>query len=353
MHQSPLTDLTRSFGAVFSPKDDWEMPDHYGTAQNEYEHAHSGAVLRDASHLTRLKISGADHLAFLHRMSTNHFNDLAPGAGFLAILPDNRGRILAVGSFCRLGAFTLALLGPADRERLPAWFDRYIFTEAIALEDLHPETGMVELFGPLALPLARKVLDLDLTAAADGHLLGPTNAPMPWFIRTDRCGTPGVRLIATPDQLIELWNQLQDAGAVPLGEASWETRRIEAGIPHPGHELTETHNPWEAGLGEAIHMNKGCYIGQEVIARLDTYDKVKQTLMGLRLSSGPLPSPNSELHKEGKQAGTITSVTYSPRLAGPIALAYIRRAYCEPGTQIHLETAGSLQTAQVVSLPFI
>jgi glycine cleavage system aminomethyltransferase T len=100
-------------------------------------------------------------------------------------------------------------------------------------------------------------------------------------------------------------------------------------------------------------MNKGCYIGQEVIARLDTYDKVKQTLMGLRLAPGELPPPGSTLKVADKDAGRITSVTYSPRLASPIALAYVRRAYCEPGTQVQVSMADLPRAAQVVALPFI
>lgn len=353
MLKSPLRDLTYALGATVENVGSWELIKHYGTPQEEYRHTYSGAVLRDTSHLSHLKISGTDHLAFLHRMSTNHFNELAPGHGLQGVLPDHRGRMLAVGSFCRLDHSTLAILGPSERDKLPSWFERYIFSEDIAIEDLYPEIAMVDLFGPQALILSHQVLDIDLEMVSNHHLIGVNDSPMPWFIRTDRGGMPGVRVLAPADQLKSIWTKLQNAGAVPMGEQIWDTCRIEAGIPLPDHELTELYNPWEAGLGQAIHMDKGCYIGQEVIARLDTYDKIKQNLLGLKLSTAALPPPNSLVYQDGKVAGTITSCTYSPRLNSPIALAYIRRAYCEPGTQLNVESTDATQIAQVVSLPFI
>ena len=111
--------------------------------------------------------------------------------------------------------------------------------------------------------------------------------------------------------------------------------------------MTEDYNPWEAGLGRAIHMDKGCYIGQEVIARLDTYDKIKQHLVGLRLPAGDLPAPGQPLRDDRREVGRITSTADSPTL-GPIALAYVRRDACDAGTELALDQG----RATVVTLPF-
>ena len=123
--------------------------------------------------------------------------------------------------------------------------------------------------------------------------------------------------------------------------------RVEQGRPRLGRELTQSYNPWEAGLDRAIHLDKGCYIGQEVIARLDTYDKVKQHLVGLRLSTAELLATEQPLRDGGREVGRITSAVHSPRF-GPIALAYVRRRACAVGTVLDVGEA----RATVVALPF-
>ena len=149
-----------------------------------------------------------------------------------------------------------------------------------------------------------------------------------------------------------MWEELQTGGALPIGEDGWETLRIEAGQPVLDRELTEEYNPWEANLGHAIHPDKGCYIGQEVIARLNTYDKVRQHLMGLRLPPGRTPAPRTPIRVGHRAAGKITSAVYSPHLKNNIALAYVRRAFCSPGTEVEYDFDGCVQKAEVTALPF-
>ncbi len=348
--KSPLTEHAR--GAVFAEYSGWEMPAHYGDMEAEYWAAREGTGLRDASHWSRLLFSGQDHLDFLHRMTTNHFKELQPNAGLEAIFPDNRGRILELGTFYRAGETTLAVLSPLGREKIPAWLDRYIFAEKIAIEDITQETAMIEVAGPGAAALVQKDLDKDLGAVAEHHLLGDPGGGEVWLARLDRFGHPGLRAIGPVEQIRALGEKLREGGAHPLGEAAWEILRVEEGLALYGRELTEEHNPWEAGqsAGRAIHLNKGCYIGQEVIARLDTYDKVKQRLMGLELPDGPLPPAGALLRSGNAEAGRLTSAVYSPGLERNLALAYVRRDHWDPGTPLQVE--GLEGAARVVELPF-
>ena len=347
MTKSPLA--TAAPGAAWAEYADWELPAHYGDPEAEYRAGRQGAVLRDTSHWSRLRFSGRDHLDFLHRMTTNHFQGLAPGAGLEAVFTDNRGRILELGTFYRAGEQTLAVLSPSGREKIPAWLDRYIFAEKITTQDLTLELAMFEVFGPQAAALFAQVLGQDLTSVADHHLLNDPLTEGVWLARLDRFGHAGLRAIGPAAKLIELWGRLAAAGAQPLGEEAWEMLRVEAGLPMQGQELGEEHNPWEANLGRTIHMNKGCYIGQEVIARLDTYDKVKQRLIGLELPEGPLPPAGTVLRAGTAEAGRLTSAVRISGQPRGIGLAYVRRDHWQPGTLLQLE--GNPQPVCVVPLP--
>jgi folate-binding protein YgfZ len=140
-------------------------------------------------------------------------------------------------------------------------------------------------------------------------------------------------------------NALQQAGAIPVSPEAWDLVRIERGIPSIDAELDDRSNPLEAGLEDLINFEKGCYIGQEVVARLDTYDKLQRRLVGLR-SAKPL-SPGADLTADGRNVGRVTSSTISPEF-GPIALAYVRKGNWNPGTS--LDANGT--PATVTSLPF-
>ena len=314
---------------------------------DEYKAARTEAALRDASHWGRLWIRGADHLDFLHRMTTNSFNGLETGQGCEAVFVEQRARIIDLGVFYRGTESTLLLLNPQSREEIPIWLDRFIFAEAIEFEDVTDKTAMLECCGPHMAKLLQQTLSLDLDPHQDGHLIDvPTNDTL-WLARTDWDGHPGLRAIGPPEAIADIREKLIAAGALQMTEATWEILRIEQGMPVIGRELTDSYNPWEAGLGRAIHMDKGCYIGQEVIARLDNYDKIKQHLVGLLLQENDLPTSDQALNDGQREVGHITSAVHSPAL-GPIALAYVRRNACAPGTM--LASRGAQVT--VVSLPF-
>ena len=345
---SPLASATKASGAVFAPTDP-SMPLHFGDARAECSITPIGAVVRDACHLGRIRFSGDDHREFLHRMSTNDFDHLGSGSGREAVFTDNRGRILELGIFLRDRDQTLAVVAPGGGQRLPEWLERFHFAERLEMDDVTKEMAMIELYGPSAAPIGCQVLGSPLPGT-DLALLGPVDDNGVWRARVDRFGHPGLLIAGPPDILAGMWSDLLDAGAKPLGEEAYETLRIEAGLPAHGAELTDAHNPWEATLDRAIHMDKGCYIGQEVIARLDTYDKVKQHLVGLRLPESAPVRPGDELRAGPSAAGTVTSVCQSERF-GAIALAYVRTAHARPGTELICRSQSEM-AATVAALPF-
>lgn len=312
---------------------------------DEYHAARTGAALRDAQASFRLYMCGADHLDFLHRMTSNDFHNLQIGHGLEAVFIEQRARILDLATCYRGPDTTALILSPDSRAAILAWLDRFIFAEALELADQTDETAMFELIGPHASQLVAHTLNADLSRLQDHQLLDPQVVDGLWLARTTG---PGLRAFGPPTTVEHLWQRLAAAGARPIGSATWEILRVEQGLPLLGRELTQDYNPWEAGLGRAIHLDKGCYIGQEVIARLDTYDKVKQHLVGLRLSTTKLPPTGQPLRDGAREVGRITSAVHSPSL-GPIALAYVRRSTCAEGTVLDADGA----QVTVVSLPFL
>ena len=348
--RSPILDHVPPPASILE-RDGWEVAAHFGDVGVECEAATSRTALRDASHLSRIDFRGSDHLDFLHRMTTNDFNNLAVGSGQPAVFTDNRGRIVEAGSFIRMTEDTTRFVGGTSAsERLPEWLDRYLFAEQLEWVDRMADTCMFELIGPGSRPL--------LDHASGGQVgdlppFGNTLTEAGFDVARVDIGTT-LRILVFVDckSSIELWDILLERQPQVIGEVTFETLRVQFGLPLPGSELNDEHNPWEAGLGQAIHLDKGCYIGQEVIARLDTYDKVKQRLVGLALPSGALPPQGTPLHCDDRAIGTITSAVHSPVLNRNIALGYVRAAHTACGTQLQMDSPGNADEATVVDLPF-
>ena len=315
------------------------------SSEEQYRAATEGIGLYDASQRGRIRLSGSDHLEFMQRLSTNDVLNCAEGAGLQTVFCDPRGRIMQVTDICRIGAdVSYAFVGPDKAPALIEWLDRFHFSERIEWEDESDTTEQIEIIGPLAASVAADVLGLD---AASEPALGLLRHTALEAIRVNVGPHTGIRIWGT--DLADICDKLKTAGAVSLSQDTREVLRVQWGVPGEA-ELTPEHNPWEAGLDDAIHMNKGCYIGQEVVARLDTYNKVKQHLVGLHLQA-PVPS-GALLESNGKAVGVVTS-TAQPPGSGPLALAYARTAYCAPDSvlDVIVESAAPV-SSRVSALPF-
>jgi len=330
---------------------DTGAPAHFASPTEEYRAGRCKAAVRDASHLSRLRFDGEDHLDFLHRMTTNHCLELQPGTGIEVIFPDNRGRIVEFGCCHHLAdATSLFIGGPADGQQLLSWLERYHFSERMQIRDEAASSAMIELIGPESADIARS-LGIDITQVPEHSQLQNEGSDYDaLFLRLDRFSCPGLRAVGDISSIARLWQALRAAGCDPIGEEAFETLRIEFGVPASRRELTQEFNPWEPGLARAVHMNKGCYIGQEVIARLDTYDKVKQHLVGLAFDGELMPQAGDVISIAEREVGTVTSATSSPLLGHPIALGYVRTSHCAVGTIVSVGSAAG--NATVVDLPF-
>jgi len=312
----------------------------------EYLAATSGVGLVEASERGRLRLRGAEHLEFLQRLSTNDTLGCEVEAGLRTIFCDPRGRIVEVVELCRVSTdLTAGFVPPGRTTSLIDWLERYRFSELIEYFDDSGDSQQLEIIGPQAEKMCADVLSIEAARVPAFSLL-PHETLL--AMRIDGGGHPGIRLWGT--DLSSCRQDLTAAGAVLVGEETVEQLRVEWGVPGTA-ELTLEHNPWEAGLGDAIHTGKGCYTGQEVIARLDTYQKVKQHLVGLRLQ-GPVPAGATIMVADSK-VGVVTSVTQSAA-SGHLALGYIRTAHCRAGVSVVIDGDNMSAPSQAIvsDLPF-
>jgi tRNA-modifying protein YgfZ len=315
-----------------------------------YEALAGGAGLVDFSDRTLVELSGDDRARFLHNFCTNDILKLPAQSSCEAFLTNAQGKILAYALVFAepqsLILETVAGQGPSIVKHL----DRYLVREKVKLNDRTSEWAEWFLAGPQAPAVLEKVCpgavppqQWESTAAVIAgqnvsvrvvDILGPTG----FLIAGPRsaAGTIGEALI--------------DAGATSVVAAAFEAARIEAGFPLYGVDITERNLPQEVARDDrTISFKKGCYLGQETVARIDALGHVNWLLSGLRLSGQDVPPPGLELYAVQATAGHVTSAAYSPRSRSYVALAYLRRGHHTPGTK--LDYSGG--TAEVVSLPMV
>lgn len=276
-----------------------------------YQAAQTGLVWRDMSHFGRFQVAGADAAALLHHLTTNDIKGMAAGETREAVMISSKARVLDWLTISRLETNNFRVITSPNRRALFAPHARQfiLFRQDVKIQDQTESGPMWGAFGPDAAQLDSKT-------------------------PTKRLPGGGFLVFETPENAVSLDNE------------TFNVLRIESGIPVAGLELSEEINPWEAGLEGAISLAKGCYNGQEVVARLHAYKKIKQGLFGLKLESVPTELPQ-KLSKNGKNAGFVTSAIESPRF-GPIGLGFVRGDYQSEDEKLNLGE----QQAIVQPLPF-
>jgi folate-binding protein YgfZ len=248
---------------------------------------------------------------------------------------------------------------PAGRGKLDPGLRKYIIGGRPVLLDRSEELALLSLQGPKAAEMLTRlfVKPFSLDRPYD-HCEATLVGTKAQVCRVGRTGAGGFDFIVERHSLPEVWNLILENGkkdgVQPVGFDAFNVHRIEAGIPWFGLDINENTLPLEAGLEkEAISFNKGCYIGQESVARITYRGHVNRKLAGLSLSGSRDASMGDKVFKDGQEVGWITSSAYSPRLKIPIALGYLRREVLEPATIVLIGTSDGDVSAQVTPLPFL
>ena len=342
-----LQEMQRSAGATFEPVAQVQVPTSFGNDAAAIQAARQGVALVDLSHWGLLKISDDDRLRFLHNQSTNDFQKLKPGQGCDTVFVTSTARTIDLVTTYVTEDAVLLLVSPNRRQQLLEWLDRYIFPmDRVELGDISNETAIFSLVGPESDTLLTKLgVQLPIGEGYGSHQHLNLNDIDVRIARGSGLALPGYTLIVPASDGAKLWQTLTTANATPMGDRVWQQLRIEQGRPLPDYELTEDYNPLEAGLWTTISFDKGCYIGQETIARLNTYKGVKQQLWGVRL---PAPvEPGTVVTVDGEKVGKLTSCTQTEQ--GYLGLAYIRTKAGGVGLKVQVGEVDG----EVLDVPFL
>lgn len=361
MSTLPLHDLHEKLHASFIDLNGSEAVNHYGLPEEEYAAVSEGVGIFDLSFRGRLRVSGADRQRFLNGQVTNNVAALKPGEGCYAALVTAKGRMQSDLNIYALADQFLVDFEPGLTAKVAERLEKFIIADDVQIGDAGPEYGLISLQGPaagqtlkeLALPSELPAKPLAFQSVQDE--LGPI-----LVVHSARTGKAGFDLFASHDVLRAWFERLRPAAAragraAVCGWAALECARIEAGIPRFGADMDEANLAPEAGIeGRAVSYTKGCYIGQEVIARIRTYGQVARSLKGFILPDTleAMPPKGERLWLNGKEAGYLTSAVHSPRFQKNIALGYLHRDAAKASGTLTMRIAAQETAVRVVELPF-
>jgi folate-binding protein YgfZ len=393
---NPLGDLHEAAGAEFQAYDRLEIVSTFGEPQAEYAALRKGAALMDEPQRGVLELTGRDRLPFLNNLLTHQTWDkdrktgMPPGTGVYALFLNLKGRIVADMNVIERGDRTLVETDVRLVEPLRDVFDRYLFGEQVKMVSRVGALHRLTLHGPRAAEVIRDAAGLDV---APLPLLGSLALRLfdcnTTVFRDDITGVPGFHLLVDSANAADIWFQLlAQFGESPelgkrrlrrVGWAAFNACRIEAGRPlfgidfegvpastaYPSRKQREEEStdaigpgvlPAETGLLQrAVSFTKGCYLGQEIVARMYARGQVAKQIVGLWLQGDHLPIAGAPvMDDQSNTVGVITSSTISPLLSNQaICLGYARKQFTTPGTTLRVPAEGSLRPATVVELPFV
>jgi len=279
-----------------------------------YQVLRTGAAWLDLSPRGKIRVTGEDRARLLHAMTTNHIQQLTPGTGCYAFFLNDKGRILAdVNILCRTDHFLLDS-EPETREKIYQHLDRYIIADDVTLEDITDQTATIAVEGPKSEELLQAIgvpaLAEEFANAEWGDRL---------VARLNTTGSVGFFIIAPATDKGAIIAQLEAAGAEAADSEAAQVVRIEHGKARFGEDISERFLAQEANQPQALHFNKGCYLGQEIVERVRSRGQIHRVLKPLLLDTQDPPAPGTKLPE-----GEITSAAYSPALGKVVALAYVR-----------------------------
>jgi folate-binding protein YgfZ len=334
--------------------------EHYGSPGEEYRHIRGGAIgLVDRSERQTLVLTGEDAVPWLQGLVTSDLFELVEeGSGQLTHFVNNLGRILSDARLLHVPGLLLADLEPGtlDADGLLGHLRRYIVTEDVGLDDRSAHATHLGLFG-------RGSAELLAELAEPGHDLGTRESYQgSWgqiagqdviIQKIPLAGIEGFDVLCDRDAAHFLWREFGDGERVrPVGHRALEIMRLEAGVPRYGLETDKSIIPVEADLNQSVSYTKGCFVGQEIIHRLDTRGTPAKMLRSLQLAGGEPPALEATVRAidSDKKVGSIVASAHSPGLDGPIAWSYLKRGHYEVGQTVRVDIGEEWREARVEPL---
>lgn len=359
MKQSRLHSQHVRLGAAFEEVTEWEMPAHYGDVAAEHRAVRQAVGIADLSHRGKIRVTGDDRVKWLQSVISNDILPLQPGQGRYSSFLTHKGKMLTYFRlYMQTDAIMLEDVGEIGETTFQALRKFLLYGTKAKMENCAESWGLLLVSGPKATQVIQSAFGVDVTDLKPVNFVAAQiGGQSALVIRTEETGEADLEILLPAEGLSPAWKALMEAGAPlgikAIGSQAREALRIEAGIPKAGTELNEEIVPPEANLeGKAFSLSKGCYPGQEVVARMDTYGNVRRHLVGLSLKDSTVPPKGAKLFSGDREVGWVSSATPSPQLKQVIALGFPLRDFSKPGTVLSVEIDGARHDATVQALPF-
>ncbi len=359
MKQSRLHEHHQKLGAIFEEVAGWDMPAHYGEWEAEYQAVRQAVGLSDLSHRGKVRVTGDDRVKWLQGLISNDILPLQRGQGRYSSFLTHKGKMLGYFRVYTLSdSLWIEDVGEVGEATFLALRKFLLYGIKAKMENCAESWGLLLVSGPKACATVNaafgvEMSDLKPVSAVTAHIGGHSA----YVLRTEETGEDDLELLLPVDTISSAWERLMEAGEAygikAFGGRARESLRIEAGLPKAGPDLNEDIVPPEANLeGKAFSLNKGCYPGQEVVARMDTYGSVRRKLVGLVVKDSTIPPHGAKLFSGDREVGWISSATHSPQLNAVIAFGFPLRDFTVPDTALTVEIEGKKHDVTVKALPF-
>lgn len=330
----------------------------HSSVKSEVAAARAGVALFDRNHRGLLEITGRDRLAWLNNLTTRSVKNLQPGDGEYSFFLTAKGRIVFDANVLVIADSVLLDLDRRFVSSALSHLNKYVITEDVRVADRSDEFHRIGTAGPRA-DVIRAAIDPGGSAAP--ALLQSAATETEWgricYFRSAFCGLNGHEWLVLAAQAVAFRRRMSE---LPLSAtlAGYETEnvlRIEAGIPWPVSEIHEDVLPAETGQFErAVHFNRGCYLGQEVVERMRSRGALAKALVGVTWDGASASACPCELHDvAGSAVGTLTSAAFSPTLGYGIGLGYVKTAAANPGADVRIGSLNAAATGRIAALPFV
>ncbi|MFN3386589.1 MAG: glycine cleavage system aminomethyltransferase GcvT [Candidatus Thermochlorobacter sp.] len=363
MKHTPLYHIHCKLGAKLIEFGGYEMPVQYSSIIEEHHTVRHSVGLFDVSHMGKFELKGSGAQDFLQEMLSNDVASLMPGrAQYNVMLYENHSEIPDGGIiddlivYCVSPVHYLLIVNASNTQKDFAWLNKHL-PNHLVLTDCTDELTLLALQGRYAEQTLQKLTRLNLSHVRHyGFVHGEVAGVEMYVARTGYTGEDGFELCFPNEFAERLWNGLLEAGKEfgikPIGLGARDTLRLEMGYALYGHEIDETTNPIEAGLGWITKLNKPSFKGKE--ACLEAKANPKRKLVGFEMSGRAIARQGFEITTQsGETIGKVCSGTLSPTLNKPIGTGYVALEHSEPNSLIYITVRGKLEEARVTVLPFL
>lgn len=335
----------------------WEMPVQFSSIKEEHHAVRNAAGLFDVSHMGEVAVTGSDATEYLQRLTTNDIHKLKGNRAQYTVMcyPDG-GTVDDLLVYKKGDNDYLLVLNAANIDKDVEWMNKQAEGD-IGIRDVSAETAQLALQGPKAENILQKLTSIDLSEIPffgfypDAEVAGVKVL----VSRSGYTGEDGFELYTAPDDVPVLWNELLeiggDEGLLPCGLGARDTLRFEARLLLYGQDLSASISPLEAGIGFAVKLDKGDFIGRSALAEQKERG-IPRKLVGIEMVERGIPRAHYPVYAEDKEIGEVTSGTQSPTLKKNLGLALVQREYSDLGREVTVGIRGKRVKGKIVKTPF-